>query len=136
MDDNRTVNQTNASEDGYTFDIDAYMQHVDGVDIINDPVLIQRILHRLQTRSDKHDVAAFNTRMTTKAAVMMHIRNAGHMDPVAFSQHILDRAKSYGNVQIAEQLELIEIEYESLPQSAQNTTDSVRLLHDVFILTN
>ncbi|KAI8056800.1 FAD dependent oxidoreductase [Syncephalis plumigaleata] len=102
-----------------TFDFDAYFNRHDGIDVISCRSIIRQVLQKQQTSNsssgikstedDTHhqDLALDDVR------AMLHVRNAGHLNPVAFGHYIAERAKILGNVTIATNIKLTDIIYES-----------------------
>ncbi|KAI9595787.1 FAD dependent oxidoreductase [Syncephalis fuscata] len=89
-----------------TFDLDAYRNRHDGIDVIDCPEIIQQVLaiHPQLDGSfgaEASDGAGNEDLVIDEVKALLHIRNAGYVDPIAFGQHIADRAMALGNITIA-----------------------------------
>jgi hypothetical protein len=97
------------------FDIDAYLNRHDGIDVINCTNIIRQVLSKQQTLNGSSETK-FTKDMAEDLALdnvkaMLHVRNAGHLNPVAFGHYIATRAKKLGNVTIATNIKLVDIIY-------------------------
>ncbi|RKP25952.1 hypothetical protein SYNPS1DRAFT_28332 [Syncephalis pseudoplumigaleata] len=127
---------TETDDPGDTFDLDAYLDRRDGIDVIGCPGIIRQVLDRYWVRHDTRmaDTAADRENATDALAVdkvkaLLHIRNAGHLNPVALGHRIAARAMATGNVTIATQVSLVDVVYTSDHGSSDKRVAAAVLRH-------